>query len=111
AGLPAPSLTCVNDSVTDVSVALATVRSVTVPGALGVGEAAVVAVATFERAPKAATPLSVPLNATSWKPYAVERARPSTVQDSVSPIAVPASGVAQVPCTTLGAPPQPTVSV
>src|SRR5256885_2288467 len=36
AGLPVPSLTCVNDSVTDESVAPATARSLTASGATGV---------------------------------------------------------------------------
>jgi hypothetical protein len=85
--------------------------NVTLAGAtvtvVGVGVAEdVVADAVFDRLPKTASTFSVPRNATSWKSYAVEGERPSTVQVSVPDVAVPLTGTAHVPVVTLAAVPQ-----
>src|SRR3989442_12537765 len=75
-----------------------TLPGVTATDATGAGAgAAVLPVATFERPPNTAFTLSVPRNATSWKPYAVAGDNRSTVQARLPPIAFPASGVAHVP--------------
>ena len=97
-----------------VSVAPATLRSVTVPGAVGVtGTTGVRAVplATFESGPKTAFTISVPRYDTSSKSYAVPVVRPRTVQLRRAPMAVPATGVAQVPRFTLGTAPPHTKGV
>src|SRR5439155_979445 len=83
-----------------------TLPGVTATDATGAGAgAAVLPVATFERPPNTAFTLSVPRNAISWKPYAVVRDSPRTVHVRLAPIALPASGVAQVPRATAGAEP------
>src|SRR5439155_11839012 len=79
---------------------------VTATDATGAGAgAAVLPVAAFERPPNTAFTLSVPRNAIRWKPYAVVRDSPRTVHVRLAPIALPASGVAQVPRATAGAEP------
>ncbi len=62
------------------------------------GPVAVVPLATFESAPNVAFTLSVP-EGTSWNWYAVA-GRAERVQLRAAPIAVPATGVAHVPCDT-----------
>src|SRR6266498_4095833 len=68
--------------------------------------AAVVPVATFDSAPNTASTLSVPRNATTWKPYAVDPDNPCTVHVRCAPIVLPRRGVAHVPPATLVAEPQ-----
>jgi len=67
--------------------------------------AGVVAAAMFDNAPYVAFRFIVPRKAMTWKLYAVDAARPDTVQVSFAPIAVPTTGIAQVPLVTLGAEP------
>src|SRR6266540_1628459 len=79
----------------------------TVTEATGCGvPAAVVPVATFDSAPNTASTFSVPRNATSWNPYAVDPANPCTVHVRCAPIVLPCRGVAHVPVATLVAEPQ-----
>ena len=77
----------------------------TVTEATGADDVAVVPLTTFESAPNTAFTFSVPRKAMSWNWYAVDAARPSTVQDRFAPIAPPASGVAHVPPVTSDAEP------
>ena len=104
-----PSLTSVNDSVTDVSVFPATARSATVPGCCTTGgglAAPVVPLAMLESPPNATFRLSVPRKAISWTPYAVAGESPSTVHVRLAPIVVPASGDVHVPRAAFDAEPQ-----
>src|SRR5207253_481563 len=81
AACPLPSVTSVNDRVITVSVAAATARSVTVPGAVGTVGAGVRAVplAKFESGPNTAFTISVPRYDTSAKSYEVAAGRPVAV--------------------------------
>jgi hypothetical protein len=101
-------VTSVNDKVITESVAAATSRSVTVPGATGVRA---VPLATFESGPNTAFTISVPRYDTSSKSYAVPVVRPSTVQVRFAPMTMPGKGVAHVPRLTLDAVPPHTSGV
>src|SRR2546430_2487491 len=72
---------------------------------------AVLPVATFEKAPNTAFTFKVPRYVTSSRSYAVPVVRPRTVHARRAPMAVPATGVAQVPRLTLGTDPPHTRGV